>query len=1739
MKRTFLLLVLIISGTVVTGLGQNGGNERAADSTLRGSGRVNASTLGMEFELPLGSYPGRGINVPINLSYSSKLWRMTSLGNNPIPGSQYSNCYPHYLLRYAENSASGWTTSLGVPWIEFVGQADHYDISGNPVTDADVTCPTSQGGGGSYPFFYVRRIVVHMPSGETHELRPDDTAIESPPSGSTGSSPYNWANWNATYFAIDSSNLKYVQDSSTSTYRLLMSDGSFYDFNSTTWQATGYTDRNGNQTTYYAPDANYPHGRWVDTLGRSIPIPGAPSSPTTVGNPQVYSLPGMTGSYKFQWKQLNGGTQAESALTDISDPNYQLKYLGETYVCNNPYPTYCTHPAGTYLFSGAGSDDGRIVSNFLFNPMVLTEIELPTGQKYRFTYDVYGRIERIYYPTGGEERFTYGVVPTISKLGFSNITGQTNFGVTSRKVYESENDPTPYIWAYEATYTEPLGYRVTINNPDGTKVERFLHRGNDDCEGCGVGTFGYDNGLAGMAYEERVYDDSSPAKLVSKKLTNWTLTTKQLTMQTSSGSYPGPSYGRWHSRVASEESLIYDPAANGISATTTFEYEGDLTLRETPVLIKRSSQYEFVTAGSPLPANPVKVSENTFLMNDPNYASVKTNYTNQNMVGLVTASEIRDGAGTIVSRSETVYDESGRSPGYRGNPTTDKVWDSAKGLVTNPAAYISTSARFDTYGNQYEVTDAKGNTTTTTFDTTYNAFPVQVTSPVPDPTGENGSNTAFVSTATFDYTTGLPSTTTDANGLETRIEYDPVTLRPRFTRTYFNNVQVGSISETVYHDETNNYWVKNRSQIDEYKWAETTTYFDGLGRAWKTEEINSNGNVFVEKEFDSEGRIKRVTNPFRANETKYWTTNVYDEASRVKEVILQDGATVKTDYGVSVTAPIGVTKTITDQAGKKRKGYTDALGRMVRVVEDPTGQAFNTDYVFDTLGNLRKTIQGEQNRSFMHDSLGRLLYAKQPEQSTRAAFAATDPVTGNTAWSVKYEYDDNSNITKTTDARGIEVTGTYDNLNRIKQRVYSDATPTVSFYYDGTGLGIVPDRSKGKTTKVSSSVSETRYTSFDDLGRLLTHQQITDGQTYNTGYTYNLSGALIEETYPSTRVVKYTLDQNGDLAQVQSKKTANHGYWTYADSFSYDSAGAVKKMQLGNGRWETDLYNERLQIKQIGLGTTDADQNQLKLELSYGTSTQNNGSLREQKITVPGIANAFIQTYTYDDLNRLKSATETNGGAETWKQTFEIDRYGNREFDAANTTTLGSCPQAICNPDIRTADNRFSSGQGYSYDLNGNVTQDTTGQGFGYDAENHQKEFFATGNATGTPDATYFYDGEGRRIRKVSSTETTVFVYNATGQLVAEYSTQTAQTPQISYLTTDHLGSPRIITNENGTVKDRKDYSAFGEESTSAQRSSNSEYSAADQLRKTYTGYEKDGESGLEFAQARYYNAGHGRFTSVDPLTASASIRNPQTFNRYSYVLNSPYKFVDPLGLLSSSTGACGQWCPGSDEGSLGFGGGGHEDVWGNFLQQQQDPPKKKDNKSKNNGRKNKETKSQQQTQQQTPTSLQAVKVEVLKLGNDGDSGCTPTNAFGVKIAVTYQVLDQNGKPIKNNGMVAQEKVAEGDLKTAEGEKLKVSGTNGEWKDIGPSRNSQTSRTTNDNGQFVDAPLGMCGPGSFEYTFEQQIRIKVGNKNYNVRSQKFTVTASPIQNNQFTNTISNGSDVNARLNINIRPPAKN
>jgi RHS repeat-associated protein len=65
-----------------------------------------------------------------------------------------------------------------------------------------------------------------------------------------------------------------------------------------------------------------------------------------------------------------------------------------------------------------------------------------------------------------------------------------------------------------------------------------------------------------------------------------------------------------------------------------------------------------------------------------------------------------------------------------------------------------------------------------------------------------------------------------------------------------------------------------------------------------------------------------------------------------------------------------------------------------------------------------------------------------------------------------------------------------------------------------------------------------------------------------------------------------------------------------------------------------------------------------------------------------------------------------------------------------------------------------------------------------------------------------------------------------------------------------------------------------------------------------FTGKERDTESGNDYFEARYYSSNMGRFMSPDPSTLSERLANPQTWNRYTYALNSPLIIDDPTGEL-------------------------------------------------------------------------------------------------------------------------------------------------------------------------------------------------------------------------------------------------
>src|SRR6185437_11637898 len=164
----------------------------------------------------------------------------------------------------------------------------------------------------------------------------------------------------------------------------------------------------------------------------------------------------------------------------------------------------------------------------------------------------------------------------------------------------------------------------------------------------------------------------------------------------------------------------------------------------------------------------------------------------------------------------------------------------------------------------------------------------------------------------------------------------------------------------------------------------------------------------------------------------------------------------------------------------------------------------------------------------------------------------------------------------------------------------------------------------------------------------------------------------------------------------------------------------------------------------------------------------------------------------------------------------------------------------------------------------------------------------------------------GRRVQEVSTYNVEkVFVYDAFGQMAAEYSLGAQSLPCTTcYIATDHLGSTRMVTDQNANVVGRHDYLPFGEEIAANTGGRDSTFGTQDFVNQKFTGQERDSETGLDFFQARYFSAALGRFNSPDPGNAAASLFNPQSWNGYSYVANNPLTLIDPTGMDTCPEGS-------------------------------------------------------------------------------------------------------------------------------------------------------------------------------------------------------------------------------------------
>jgi RHS repeat-associated protein len=263
-----------------------------------------------------------------------------------------------------------------------------------------------------------------------------------------------------------------------------------------------------------------------------------------------------------------------------------------------------------------------------------------------------------------------------------------------------------------------------------------------------------------------------------------------------------------------------------------------------------------------------------------------------------------------------------------------------------------------------------------------------------------------------------------------------------------------------------------------------------------------------------------------------------------------------------------------------------------------------------------------------------------------------------------------------------------------------------------------------------------------------------------------------------------------------------------------------------------------------------------------------------------------------------------------WARIFNYDPYGNMSLSVNSGVPLyGTTPvtQNGYNP-FNPATNRLLSAR---YDAAGNQTQ-VGSYSLAYDAENRQTQ--AVDNVS-EGQASYGYDGLGQRVTKSNNgLVSTLYVYDIFGQLAAEYNSFPKQQSPCAtcYLSYDHLGSLRMVTDSAANIISRHDYLPFGEEIPANTAGRRSEWGPfGDKVNQKFTGQERDDETGFDFFQARYFYGAQGRFNSPDPVNTSgwSHPEDPQSWNGYAYSRNNPLTYIDPNGRdyqVCDSSGNCG-----------------------------------------------------------------------------------------------------------------------------------------------------------------------------------------------------------------------------------------
>lgn len=718
-------------------------------------------------------------------------------------------------------------------------------------------------------------------------------------------------------------------------------------------------------------------------------------------------------------------------------------------------------------------------------------------------------------------------------------------------------------------------------------------------------------------------------------------------------------------------------------------------------------------------------------------------------------------------------------------------------------------------------------------------------------------------------------------------------------------------------------------------------FYDGLGRLVQQHtSINvipsgysTAQDIIQSTGYDALGHVISQTVPYAApayvsNGTSPYTTvnlstaakalTTFDGAGRPLKITTTDSTWVEHHYGVFDTAngPRFYDDLIDANRHRTQQQF-DMLGRMVTAYEmqgDCSSSYWTPTYTCSTPYTTVWT--GYANTYYAYNQLDAMTSVTDNAGNVTAISynhlgqktAMVDPDMG--AWS--YAYDGAGNLTRQTDAKNQTTCLYYDNISRLTGKLYqantscptSNPSLSVTFGYDSGTNGI------GRRTSMSDSSGSTTW-SYDLRGRM-TEELRTIGVfgTYKTQWNYDLLDRLSWMKYPG--------DNQGNVGeQVTYTYHANVANWlvsvvgtnTYVKNVAYDVAGRVDLLSLGligsSPIFNVDyVYNawttQGGRLQQTKTGTPSSTTSLQDLRYTYD-SAGNVLTIQDYKAGSPQ-----TQTFTYDFLNRLKSAQASGGTGGTYAlEYYTVNEIGNLTAKGSAgisypATTPGGCSVGTLasKPHAASGSTSNPGTNTYTYDCNGNVTARNIGGTtftLAYDNENRLTDVTGGGTA-----AKFGYNGDGERVSGQLTTggATTVYVgnyYEATGSAVKTYyyagSLRVAMRDgsTLKFLVGDHLGSTSLTVDTNAVRISEVRYKPWGE-TRYTYGTTTTTYRFTGQRQESALG----GSDGLYFYNARWYDPTIGRFTSPDTIVPGTG--NPQALNRFSYVYNNPMGYVDPSG---------------------------------------------------------------------------------------------------------------------------------------------------------------------------------------------------------------------------------------------------